>query len=65
MSEIPFERRYEIAEKLACGCIPMRRLRNDVVETQPSPDPQQAMLEAGLREARGFELVRDPLGRIA
>jgi hypothetical protein len=55
----------EPIKALVCGCIPLRPPRKHVVETRPSPDPHQAMLEAGLREGRGFELVRDPLGRIA
>jgi hypothetical protein len=55
----------EPIKALVCGCIPLRPPRKHVVETRPSPDPHQAMLEAGLREARGFELVRDPLERIA
>jgi hypothetical protein len=38
----------------------------DDYDTWPRDDPHQAMLEAGLREAHGaFEIVRDPLGRIA
>jgi hypothetical protein len=65
VNELPFARRAELVKALECGCIPRRPLGRTSVETTPRPDPHQAMLEAGLREGRGFELVRDPLGRIA
>jgi hypothetical protein len=45
---------------VACGCTRQRV----AIETRPSLDPHQAALEAGLREARGLELVRDPQERV-
>lgn len=60
----------DCAEHYHCGscpcCTSSRDAARGLFDTQPVPDPKQAAREAELRWARGaFEIVRDPLGRVA